>query len=141
MGFGLARHGTHSLSMVSAEFRARAEVARQLVSAVTTMGVDYQAGSEVSPQTMTSFTGVITRVLAERQLQGVTILDSYIARDGTVVVAAVLHRASAQTQIATAAQSSARQIPGATDAFWALDRMDRAMNQNNMLPPVARNYD
>jgi len=141
VGFGLAQHGTPSLSMVSAEIRARAEVARQVESIVTTMGADYMAGSEASPQTVTSFTEAVTRVLAAQQLQGVTVLDSYIARDGTVLVAVAIPRASAQTQIVTAAQSSTRQIPGATDAFWALDRMDRAMNQNNMLPPVARNYD
>jgi len=140
LGIGSSTHSQRGLRPQTAESRARAEVLRQIDVVVKNMINDYIAGSEEDPQAAVQFSESVTQNLAAQRLQGVIIFDEF-RTDGETVYVALISRANIASEIISASQAVARLNPSAAAAMQAIDRMDRALTANNMLPPVIRDYD
>jgi len=140
LGIGTARHSNRSLATQTATARALADIARQLNVVVSNMITDYLAGSEAEPDAMLAFQESVTQTLAQERLVGTRPIAERMI-DGEMVVVMELSPSNAATNIMTASESAAALAPHMGAAMWALDRMDQALQQQNMAPPVIRNYD
>ena len=139
VGVGSARMASTSLSQITAEARARAEVTRTLDSVVRNMIIDFQRASEADPSQTLAFTEVVTTILAESRLQGAQVAEREIGPNGEFWVVVVLSRQEAVTEI-TAASSSASvslNIPGFHEAMSAADRMNRAFAEADSAASLA----
>ncbi|MCL2193102.1 MAG: LPP20 family lipoprotein [Treponema sp.] len=140
LGIGTARHSNRALATQTATARALADIARQLNVVVSNMITDYIAGSEAEPQAMLAFQESVTQTLARERLVGTRPIAERMI-DGEMVVVMELAPSNAATNIMNASESAAALAPHMGAAMWALDRMDQALQQQNMAPPVIRNYD
>jgi len=139
VGIGSASHANEGLARASAEARARAEVTRQIDSVTRTMINDVIIGSEQEPAVI-QFTESVTQTLAARRLQGALIVDE--ARFGNRQLMVVrISRGDIETEIRSAAQAHAALAPHVNAGLWSIDRMDEALRENNMAPPVVRDFD
>ena len=141
LGIGTATHSSRPLATQTATARALADIARQLNVVVTNMITDYIAGSEAEPQAMLAFQESVTQTLARQQLVGSRPVAERLFGTGEMVVIVELSPSNATANILSASESAAALAPHMGSAMWALDRMDQALQRQNMAPPVIRNYD
>ena len=140
LGTGTARHSNRALATQTATTRALANLAIQLNVMVSNMMTDYIAGSEADPQAMLAFQENVTQTLARQQLVGARPVAERMI-DGQMVVIMELSPSNAATNIVSASQSAAALAPHMGAAAWALERMDQALQQQNMAPPMIRDHD
>ena len=140
LGIGTSTHSNRAMARTTAETRARAEIVRQLDVVVRSMITDYMAGSEAEPEALLSFQESVTQTLAASQLRGAIIQDE-LNVGGEQVTIVMLSSSNVANEIMSASESAAAIAPHMGAAMWALDRMDRVLSEQNMEPPVIRNYD
>ncbi|MCL2191128.1 MAG: hypothetical protein FWB79_03980 [Treponema sp.] len=143
LGIGVApmpNPAQRSLPTQTATARAMADLARQLNVVVSNMITDYIAGSEADPQAFMAFQESVTQTLARAQLVGARPAAERLI-DGQLVMIVELAPSSAADNILSASQSAAALAPHMGAAMWAMDRMEQAMEQQNLTPPIIRNYD
>jgi len=140
LGIGTSTHANRAMARSTAEIRARAEIVRQLDVVVRNMVTDYMAGSEAEPEALLSFQESVTQSIAASQLRGAIVRDE-INVGGEQVTIVMLSSDNVANEIMTAHQSAAALAPHANAAMWALDRMERALAEQNGLPPVLRDHD
>jgi len=141
VGVGVASHTNRALATSTGQARALADLARQLNVMVTNMITDYIAGSEADQSAMLAFQESVTQTLAREQIRGATPGRERMFPGNQLVVTMVLAPNSAANNIQSASASAAALAPHMGAAMWALDRMDNALAQQNMAPPVVRDYD
>jgi len=124
----------------TAEARGRAEITRQLNVVVSNMVIDYMAGSEADQAALLSFQESITQTLAHSLLRGATVRDE-INVNGEQVTVVMLSSANVANEIMEANRAAAALAPHMANAQWALERMGRALEAQNMAPPVLRDHD
>jgi len=140
LGIGTSNHSNRNLARVAAETRGRAEIARQVDVVVRNMVEDFTAGSEAEQQALLQFTMNVTQTLTQQAQRGATVRDeANIAGEQITVV--MLTREALNEGLMSAHQSHQALAPHAGAAMWGLERMDRALNEQNTAPPVLRNYD
>ena len=140
LGIGTSTHSNRSMARTTAETRARAEIARQLDVVVRSMITDYMAGSEAEPGALLSFQESVTQSLAASQLRGAIIRDE-LNFGGEQITIVMLSSSNVVNEIMSASESAAALAPHMGAAMWALDRMDRALSEQNLAPAVVRNHD
>jgi len=140
LGIGTSTHSNRAMARNVAEIRARAEIARQLDVVVRNMVTDYMAGSEAEPEALLSFQESVTQTLAESQLRGAIIFNER-SINGEQVTIVMLTSDNIAAEIMSAHQSAAALAPHANAAMWGVDRMERALSEQNALPPVMRDHD
>jgi len=140
LGIGTSNHSNRGLARTTAETRARAEIARQVDVVVRNMITDYIAGSEAEPQALLTFQESVTQTLAESQLRGAVIRDE-LNVNGEQITIVMLSSSNVANEIMSASQSAAALAPHMGAAMWALDRMDRALSEQNLAPYVIRSHD
>jgi len=132
VGVGTAKLASMSLSRTIAQTRARAEISRQLQTVVRDMVADYTASAETETQAVLTFQENITLALSESRLHGAVIVSEEQTADGQYWIVVMLARSDVAAEILSAAESTARLVPGANAAMWATDRMDRAMHRQSL---------
>jgi len=140
LGIGTSTHSNRAMARTTAETRARAEIVRQLDVVVRSMITDYMAGSEAEPEALLSFQESVTQTLAASQLRGAVIRDELNVNNEQITIV-MLSSSNVANEIMSASESAAAIAPHMGAAMWALDRMDRALSEQNLVPPVVRNYD
>jgi len=140
LGIGTSTHSNRAMARTTAETRARAEIVRQLDVVVRSMITDYMAGSEAEPEALLSFQESVTQTLAASQLRGAVIRDE-LNVGGEQITIVMLSSSNVANEIMSASESAAAIAPHMGAAMWALDRMDRALSEQNLAPSVVRNHD
>jgi len=135
LGIGTSTHENRGLARTTAETRARAEVTRQLDVVVRNMINDYMAGSEEEGGAVLQFSESVIQTLAQSRLQGSEVHRERRFGNETVVVV-MLSRNNIANEIMTASQAASALAPHMGAALWAQQRMDEALTQQNMAPPV-----
>ncbi|GMO21592.1 MAG: hypothetical protein Pg6A_08750 [Termitinemataceae bacterium] len=130
VGIGTAKMATTSLSRTTAVTRGRAEISRQLQSAVKDMVLDYSAGSEVDPSATMSFTESITRALSRSDLQGARVVEEDIDDAGAYWCVVMLSKSDTIKEVNQAAAQAKLNAPKMA-AFDAAKRMDEAFDKLN----------
>ena len=130
VGVGNAKLAAISQSRTISTNRARAEIARQMNTMVQDMIRDYQASSEVDPAAALSFQENFTLSLSKATLQGSTVVEQDIDKDGMVWTVVYLGKTSVAQEI-NQAQAAARLAVPAMASFNAEDRMNAAFDRIN----------
>ena len=130
VGVGNAKLASLSQSRTISTNRARAEISRQMETIVQDMIRDYQASSEVDPAAALSFQENITVSLSKATLQGATVVDQDVDKDGQVWTVVFLGKTNVAQEI-NQAQAAARLAVPAMASFSAEDRMNAAFNKVN----------
>jgi len=118
----------------TATARALADLARQLNVVVSNMITDYIAYSEADPDAFIAFQESITQTIAHAQLVGARPGPERLI-EGQLVIVMELAPVSAANNILSASESAAALAPHMGAAMWAMERMEQAMERQNMLPP------
>ena len=141
VGIGTANLANISLARTMAQTRARVEISRQLQTVVRDMVADYIASAETEPLAALAFQENITVALSESRLHGAVIVSEEQAADGRYWMVVMLARSDVAAEILSAAESTARLVPGANAAMWATGRMDRAMDRQSLADIVVAGND
>ena len=132
VGIGNASLPNINLARTVAQTRARAEISRQLQTVVRDMVADFAVAAGTETQAALIFQENITMVLSESRLYGAVIVSEEQTADGQYWMVVVLPRSNVAAEILSAAESSARLVPGVNAAMWATDRMNRAMDRQSL---------
>lgn len=128
VGIGTAKLASLSQSMTISATRARAEISRQMNTMVQDMVRDYQASSEVDPDSAISFQENITVALSKSTLTGSKIVESDQDANGNVWTVVHLGKADVVNEI-NQAQAAAKLAIPAMASFNAEDRMNAAFEK------------
>jgi hypothetical protein len=101
-GIGSAKQSSASMSMTTAEARARVSIARTLDSKVKAMFTDYNldAGNAGS-QANTSMQEDVSRQITNMNVSGATVIKRWQAPDGTFWICASLNSGDARNSLAS----------------------------------------
>ncbi|MDR1232031.1 MAG: LPP20 family lipoprotein [Spirochaetaceae bacterium] len=139
IGIGSYRIGNDMSKMGTgktfAETRARADIARQLVSIVRDMVTDHTATSEIDPDAAVSFQETITQTLSKAELKGSRTIKMDTDGNGLLWVVMEYGKSAAAAEVNQAANAAKLAIP-AMIAFNAVDRMDTAFAKEAAGGPV-----
>jgi hypothetical protein len=101
-GIGIAKQSSPSMSMTTAEARARVSVARQLNTKVQAMFTDYnQDAGNVRNQANTSLQEDVSRQITNMDVSGVRPIKRWQAPDGTWWYLVELKKSEARSQMAS----------------------------------------
>jgi hypothetical protein len=127
VGIGTAKMGTLSLSRTISATRGRAEISRQLDTLVKDMVRDYQASSEVDPESALAFQENITVALSQSRLQGASVVDEDMDDAGNYWTVVMLSKAEVAKEINQASAQAKLAVPKAA-SFDAEARMNAAFD-------------
>jgi len=130
VGVGNAKLASVSQSRTISTNRARAEISRQMNTMVQDMIRDYQASSEVDTAAALSFQENFTISLSKSTLQGSTVVEQDMDKDGMVWTVVYLGKTNVAKEISQA-QAAARLAVPAMASFNAEDRMNAAFDKVN----------
>ncbi|GHV83108.1 hypothetical protein AGMMS50212_04480 [Spirochaetia bacterium] len=125
IAIGAAKMSSISMSLTTANTRARAELSRQLNTMIKNMVTDYTAESEGSPETAVNFQENITQALSKSRLTGATVIAQDQGSDGTYWVVVSMSKSDVANEINEAA-AQAKLNNSAMKAFDAQTRMEAA---------------
>jgi hypothetical protein len=101
-GIGIARQSSQSMSMTTAESRARVSIARQLNTKVQAMFTDYnQDAGNVRNQANTSLQEDVSRQITDKDVSGARPIKRWQAPDGTWWFLLELKKSEARNQMAS----------------------------------------
>jgi hypothetical protein len=128
VGVGTAKLNSLSQSRTLAANRARAEISRQLNTIVQDMIRDYQASSEVDPESAVSFQENITVSLSKAELTGSTIAGEGEDENGNYWCVVMLNKADVAKGINQASAAAKLAVPK-MESFNAEARMNDAFER------------
>jgi len=119
-GIGTAKQSSTSMSMTTAEARARTSVARQLDALVQAMFTDYNLDAgNVNSQANTSLQEDVSRQITDINLSGSKPIKRWQAKDGTWWFLVEYNKANARKEIAS--------ILGNEEALYAQFKAQQAL--------------
>lgn len=126
LGIGTARRLTLPVSRSVATIKAREDISRQLEIIARDMVGSYLAASETDPQIALAF---LERSDTTWDVRGSSVIDEVMADDGYYWVVVMLSRNNVARIMELHA---ARLVPGGNAAMWSTERMDAALERNNL---------
>ena len=136
VGIGTARLSSITLSRAISQTKAREEISRWLQTVARDMITDYMVASETDRQVALEFQKDITVAISESTLAKAVVIYEERDSDGKFWVVAMLTRDEAIAEILSAAESTAKLIPGVNSAMWDTDLMEKALNKHRRAPIV-----
>jgi hypothetical protein len=127
VGIGTARLASMSQSRVTAATRGRAEISRQLETIIRDMVRDYQASSEVDPDSALAFQENITLALSHSTQQGSSVVDEDMDDNGNYWCVVMLTKGETAKEINQATAQAKLRVPAAA-SFDAERRMNEAFD-------------
>jgi hypothetical protein len=119
-GIGIARQSSASMSMTTAEARARVAVARLLNTKVQAMFTDYNLDAgNVNNQANTSLQEDVSRQITNMNVSGARVIKRWQAPDGTWWFLVEMKKSDAMTEIAS--------IMGNQEALYAQFKAQQAL--------------
>ncbi|MDR0313677.1 MAG: LPP20 family lipoprotein [Treponema sp.] len=101
-GDGMAKQSSPSMSMTTAEARARVAIARQLNTLVQAMFVDYNLDAgNVNNQANTSLQENVSRQITNMNVSGARTVQRWQAPDGTYYIRLELSKSDARNMVAS----------------------------------------
>jgi len=121
VGIGAASMESATLSRISAEYRARAEIHRQLGVVIMNMVANYMGGAQANPMTMMMFQESAMGALHRSELNAAVIIAHSAEAGGEHWAAAMLGGTDAAAEIMNAARYAAGRVPGVSATMWNMD--------------------
>ena len=131
VAIGAAEMASGNMSRTVAQTMARADIVRQLQAAFAGMVADFGGNSAAEILFLES----VLIELSESRLRGAVIAAEGFV-DGEFWMVVALGKANAAMEIAAAAESAARLVPGVSAAMWSAERIDSALRRQGMAPIV-----
>jgi hypothetical protein len=122
VGIGTAKLASLSQSRTIAATRARADISQQLDTVIRNMVRDFQASSEVDPDSALAFQENITLALSQSRIQGASVVDEDMDDDGNYWCVVMLTKGETVREINQAAAQAKLRVPAAA-SFDAERRM------------------
>ena len=129
-GIGIARQSSPSMSMTTAEARARVAIARQLNTRVQAMFVDYNLDAgNVNNQANTSLQEDVSRQITNMDVSGARPIKRWVSPDGTWWFLVEMDKADAKNTVASILGNQEAAF-AQFKASQALQMLDAQLNRN-----------
>jgi hypothetical protein len=129
-GIGIAKQSSESMSMITAEARARVAIARQLSTKVQGMFLDYNLDAgNVNNQANTSLQEDVSRQITNMDISGARPIKRWKAQDGTWWFLVEMKKSDAKNQISSILGNEEAAF-AQFKAQQALQMMDAQLSKN-----------